>query len=82
MTPQPIKLKIICKLKSWWNKKMPIVSGGGFGRNGHRGLGGGFRQGPDGECICPNCNYVEQHQLAVPCYTKKCPKCGAVMRRA
>jgi hypothetical protein len=61
---------------------MPRRSGGGFGREGRRGLGGGFARGPGGECICPNCNYRESHQLAVPCLTKKCPKCGAPMTRA
>ena len=62
---------------------MPRRSGGGFGRGGQRGLGGGFaQQGPGGECRCPSCNYKESHQLGVPCYNKKCPKCGAPMTRA
>jgi len=56
------------------------MTGGGRGRG--RGQGGGFAQGPDGECRCPNCNYRESHQLGVPCYNKKCPKCGAPMTRA
>jgi len=60
---------------------MPGYGGGGFGRGGRRGLGGGLGRGPGGECICPNCNYREFHQLAVPCLTKKCPKCGAPMTR-
>ena len=47
-----------------------------------RGQGGGFAQGLSGECRCPNCNYRESHQLGVPCYNKKCPKCGAPMTRA
>lgn len=54
----------------------------GRGRGRGRGLGGGFAQGPEGECICPNCGYKEQHQLGVPCYSKKCPKCGTPMTRA
>ena len=60
------------------------VAGRGKGRSQGqgRGLGGGFTQGPDGECRCPNCNYTESHQLGVPCYNKKCPKCGAPMTRA
>lgn len=57
------------------------VYGGGFGRGGRRGLGGGFGRGPVGECICPNCGYREPHQLAIPCLTKKCPKCKAPMTR-
>ena len=36
---------------------MPGPGGGGFGRGGHRGLGGGFARGPGGDCICPNCGY-------------------------
>ena len=61
---------------------MPRRSGGGFGRIGRRGLGGGFAHGPGGDCICPNCGYRELHQLGVPCYSKKCAKCGAPMTRA
>lgn len=56
--------------------------GGGFGRCGRRGLGGGFALGPGGECICPNCGHRVPHQLGVPCYEVKCPKCGAVMTRS
>ena len=50
----------------------------GFGR-GRFGRGG---LGPGGECYCPNCGYREPHQAGVPCYTKKCPKCGTPMARA
>ncbi len=42
---------------------------------------GGFGLGPSGECVCPNCGYVGSHQLGVPCYQTKCPKCGAYMTR-
>ena len=55
--------------------------GGGFGRYGGRGLGGGYGLGPGGECICPNCGFREPHQRSVPCYNRKCPKCGAPMTR-
>ncbi|MDG6218160.1 MAG: hypothetical protein QCI00_01820 [Candidatus Thermoplasmatota archaeon] len=55
--------------------------GGGFGRAGRRGLGGGFGIGPGGDCICPNCNYHENHELGVPCYNKKCPRCGTPLTR-
>ncbi len=54
----------------------PSWSGGG------RGRGGDFGRGPGGECICPNCGYREPHQVGVPCYTRSCPKCGALMVRA
>jgi len=42
---------------------------------------GGFGLGPSGECICPNCGYTGAHQLGVPCYQTKCPKCGFYMTR-
>ena len=54
--------------------------GGGGGRS--RGMGGGFGQGPGGDCVCPNCNYRAPHQLGVPCYNQKCPKCGTMMTRS
>jgi len=59
----------------------------GQGRGGRQGRGGqgregGFAQGPGGQCLCPNCGHREPHQLAVPCYSRKCPKCGAPMTRA
>ena len=61
---------------------MPRRSGGGFGRGGQRGLGGGgIGLGPGGECLCPNCGHREPHQRSVPCYSKKCSKCGALMTR-
>jgi len=60
---------------------MPGRGGGGFGRGGRRGLGGGFARGPGGDCICPNCNYREPHQRGIPCFNKKCPRCGAPMTR-
>jgi len=61
---------------------MPGRGGGGFGRGGRRGLGGGLGYGPGGECACPNCNYRVTHEVGVPCYSMKCPKCGTIMRRA
>ena len=60
---------------------MPGRGGGGFGRGGRRGLGGGFAHGPGGDCICPNCNYREPHHRGIPCFNKKCPRCGAPMTR-
>jgi hypothetical protein len=60
---------------------MPSRGGGGFGRGGHRGLGGGFGLGPSGQCLCPNCGYKEAHQLGAPCFNQKCPKCGTLMTR-
>lgn len=37
----------------------------GQGRTKGRGQGGGFGLGPGGECICPNCDHRESHQLGV-----------------
>ena len=59
--------------------------GGGMGQGrggGGRGRGGGFGIGPNGECMCPNCEYRTPHQIGVPCYNRKCPKCGTMMTRA
>ena len=57
--------------------------GGGIGRGGGRGRMGGNRPGlgPGGNCICPNCHLSIQHTAGTPCYTMKCPKCGANMIR-
>jgi len=63
---------------------------GGQGRGGGRGMGqgrgrgrggGGYGLGPGGECVCPNCGYKGPHQVGVPCYNQKCPKCGTMMTR-
>ena len=60
---------------------MPRQGGGGFGRGRGRGIGGGFSNGHDEECTCINCGYRAPHQLGVPCNSRKCPKCGALMTR-
>jgi len=56
----------------------PYGNGQGLGRVRGRGLG----CGPDSQCSCPNCGHIQPHQLGIPCYTQKCPKCGAPMTRA
>ena len=59
------------------------MQGVGGGRGQGRGRRtGGFGLGPGGECVCPNCGHREPHQLGVPCYARKCPKCGTPMTRA
>lgn len=74
------------------NFKMAIPRGRGLGLGQGRGMGrgrgfggggrmGGFGAGPSGNCICPKCGYKELHQTGVPCYQKKCPKCGSQMTR-
>ena len=37
--------------------------------------------GPDGKCICPDCGKEVDHKRGVPCYKRKCPECGAFLRR-
>ncbi|MGC9356481.1 MAG: hypothetical protein ACP5GX_01365 [Anaerolineae bacterium] len=59
---------------------------GGFGRGqggGGRGRGGGNRpgSGPGGICVCPSCGHTQEHEVGTPCYTLRCPKCGAKMMR-
>ncbi len=56
--------------------------GRGQGLGGRGRMGGPSAAGPSGYCVCPSCGYKEQHATGVPCYNKKCPKCGAKMTRA
>jgi len=58
-------------------------TGRGMGRGGGRGRMGGNRPGagPGGNCICPSCGAKVSHQVGVPCYSVKCPKCGMKMVR-
>lgn len=55
--------------------------GRGQGRGGGQGRMGGKRMGPGGQCVCPNCGETVKHQAGIPCYSMKCPKCGAEMTR-
>jgi hypothetical protein len=56
-------------------------TGQGLGRGRGRGRMCGKGLGPDGNCVCPSCGTVVQHQQGVPCFQLKCPKCGAKMTR-
>ena len=53
--------------------------GRGTGRGAGRGMGQGRQTG--GNCVCPNCGAQAAHQVGVPCYEQKCPKCGTGMVR-
>lgn len=44
-------------------------------------FGGGEGLGPGGTCVCPKCDYVEEHATAEPCWKKTCPECGVKMTR-
>lgn len=67
-----------------------IMSPRGFGRGAGRGrglgrgrMGGPFAAGPAGACVCtnPECKNEIPHQVGMPCYQIKCPKCGSPMIR-
>ena len=51
---------------------------------GRRPFGRGGRGVPPASgdvCVCPSCGATAPHTRSVPCNTKKCPKCGALMTR-
>jgi predicted DNA-binding protein (UPF0251 family) len=55
--------------------------GRGLGRGSQGRMGGRAAAGPGGSCVCPKCGYKAPHQVGVPCYKAKCPKCGTLMTR-
>ena len=58
------------------------TGGGGIGTgSGRIGRMGGTKagSGPGGQCVCPSCGATAAHQVGVPCYQSKCPKCGTAM---
>lgn len=76
------------------NKKEEFGQGQGFGRRSGRGQGEGRRSGQGqgrgrrsrgmsagGFCVCPSCEYKEEHQAGKPCYEKKCPDCNTDLVR-
>lgn len=44
-------------------------------------MGGPYKVGPVGKCICPKCKTVIDKVRAVRCIDTKCPKCGTLMVR-
>jgi len=56
-------------------------TGRGLGRGGGRGRMGGSGMGSGGYCVCPACGKRVTHNRGVPCYSIKCPDCGANMTR-
>ena len=37
--------------------------------------------GPAGNCVCSSCGIEVKHSVGVPCYDRKCPKCGGKLER-
>ena len=60
-------------------------TGRGAGNRSGKGMGrkGGNRSGAGtgGNCVCPSCGKIIVHGRGVPCYSIKCPNCGANMIR-
>jgi len=61
-------------------------AGGGRGQGGQKPgrpgrMGGQKTAGPIGDCVCPQCGEKEPHQRGVPCFERKCSKCGTIMAR-
>ena len=62
----------------------PMGQGHATGRFGEKSKPGhmdGSGAGPDGKCVCPNCDNLVPHKTGVPCNQMKCPKCGTTMTR-
>lgn len=59
------------------------VPGAGGDIGGRRGRMAGIRPGTGhvGECVCPSCGTTAPHEIGIPCYHQRCPKCGAPMVR-
>ncbi len=53
------------------------AGGGGRGRMGGDKPG----SGPGGNCVCTGCGTTVAHTRGVPCFSRKCPNCGARMTK-
>lgn len=51
----------------------------GFGRGKYVDQGG-LGCGPGGDCVCTQCGYRTPHTRDDPCFRRRCPRCGMVMR--
>jgi len=38
-------------------------------------------KGPDGDCVCPKCDFRVPHERGIPCSSLKCPKCDINLER-
>jgi len=38
-------------------------------------------KGPEGDCVCPKCNYKKPHERGIPCSKLKCPNCNINLER-
>ncbi len=39
------------------------------------------KMGPNGQCLCPQCDKTIPHAKGTPCVEMRCPECGAMMVR-
>lgn len=52
------------------------IYGPGAGRRN-----GPYRAGPGGDCVCPNCGYIQPHNRGNPCTDNVCPECNTSLVR-
>jgi predicted Fe-Mo cluster-binding NifX family protein len=73
------------EVKIMKEKGRGMGSGGGKGQGqgGQRPgrMGGSLAAGPTGYCVCSQCGQREPHKRGMPCFERKCPKCGSAMTR-
>jgi hypothetical protein len=39
------------------------------------------KMGPEGQCLCPQCDKTVPHAKGTPCVEMRCPDCGTMMVR-